>query len=653
MSLFDVNETFLRQCFIGLDLPYGELSDQLNLDLAHMHLLSDCYKQWQSYDLPDQFWLYLLLLVDEVNRGSSCLDRSSKRCQDWQKQFNLPDWQTLRIPTEHLTITEQPVLVDEGPYLFFEKYYRAEQTLQQQIKVQRQDYQGQVYTPATVQDILGPVLNSLVYPLNREQIQAVITGLLQPFSLVSGGPGTGKTTMVVTLLRCLHALGVAVDDMALAAPTGRAAYRMSESVQFGLTQGVHSTAVECSAPLRSLEAQTMHRLIGKSHRFNQRNRYHDGHRLPYKVIVIDEVSMVDLQLMTELLAAVAQDCRVILVGDQFQLPSVESGAVLADLMPPQSHRLTLSESFASQLTTLMTPYVDTPIDFNTAENNQSGLLLDTCTVLRQSHRSTRAIQAVSEYVRLGDADGFFQHPNLSRLGPQNSADLSPDHGVFWLPAVPDSYAALAIFWHWFKHHIDLPSYHKNLQSCLYFKSADLSLYQSQLEALFALINQQQILTLINRGGTGQEVINQYICKQLKHHWQIPAGQRYFHGQVVMMRHNDYDRQLFNGDVGVILESDNGWQAVFPGQGSYRAFALPLLSELSTAFAITVHKSQGSEYRHVLITLPADKNNRLLSREIIYTGMTRAKSSVLLYGDQAVLTNAIKNHSERQSGLQFW
>ena len=121
----------------------------------------------------------------------------------------------------------------------------------------------------------------------------------------------------------------------------------------------------------------------------------------------------------------------------------------------------------------------------------------------------------------------------------------------------------------------------------------------------------------------------------------------------MVRHNDYDKQLFNGDTGVVMHADTGWQVVFPGGGGYRSFALSLLPAVSTAFAITVHKSQGSEYRHVLLPLPDDINNPLLSREMIYTGMTRAKASVMISGQQTVLSQAIRQHSERQSGLQFW
>ncbi|KAA3641862.1 MAG: exodeoxyribonuclease V subunit alpha, partial [Proteobacteria bacterium] len=145
----------------------------------------------------------------------------------------------------------------------------------------------------------------------------------------------------------------------------------------------------------------------------------------------------------------------------------------------------------------------------------------------------------------------------------------------------------------------------------------------------------------------------YIANRIQQHWQQPATGQPFNGQVVMMQRNDYDKQLFNGDIGVLLQAQEGWQVVFPGAGGYRCFAVILLPELVSAFAITVHKSQGSEYQHVLMPLPNDTGNRLLSREIIYTGITRAKSSVLIYGQKAVLSQAIKNHNERQSGLQFW
>jgi exodeoxyribonuclease V alpha subunit len=653
MSLFDINKLFLQQCLPGLEVDYDLLVEQLNLDLSHLQLLNDCYQSWQQQSLPAEFWVYALLLVDEINRGSSCLDRSSKRFQHHQQQFNLTDWQDLDIDLAELNLAEQPVLINHNNCLFFEKYHDAEQRLQQQIGSLIHDYQGQRYQSTDIKQALQNTLKNLQYPLNKEQIQAVITGLIQPFSLVSGGPGTGKTTMVVSLLRCLQALGVDPDDMALAAPTGRAAYRMTESLQFGLHEGLNNLSDEVSSPLMALEAHTIHRLIGKSHRFNQVNRYHSQHKLPYKVIVIDEVSMVDLQLMTELLDTVAHDCRLILVGDQFQLPSVESGAVLADLMPPQGHNVLLSRDFATVLAELMAPYVeDIPQLTAETDDNQSSLLIDTCTILSQSHRSIQSIQNISEYVRLGDADGFFNAPDLIKL-PHNVHYDSTQEGVTWMPQHNHASTGLALIWDWFKQHSELDQYHQSLQSCLNFNVQTIDAYQANLDSIFYYVNQQQILTLMNTGSAGQELINSYLCQQLKQRWQINVGQSHFHGQAVMMRRNDYDKQLFNGDVGVVLQADEGWQAVFPGQAGYRSFALALLPELSTAFAMTVHKSQGSEYRHVMMPLPGHIDNRLLSREIIYTGMTRAKSSVFIYGDQAVLNKAIKSHSERQSGLQFW
>jgi exodeoxyribonuclease V alpha subunit len=653
MSIFDINSSFLQQCLPGLEVDAGQLTEQLNLDLAHLQLLRDCYQSWQNPEIPNQFWLYALLLVDEINRGSSCLDMSSKRFQDHKTEFRLMDWHDLKLNLSDLKLADHPVFVFQDSCLFFEKYHNAEQLLQQQIKSLIHEYQGQRYQITNIKQALKAALKNQVYPLNQEQIQAVITGLIQPISLVSGGPGTGKTTLVVTLLRCFQALGMEPEDMALAAPTGRAAYRMTESIQSGLNEGLKPPTDTSLSDLTAIEAQTIHRLIGKSHRFNQTNRYHNKHKLPHKVIVIDEVSMVDLQLMTELLAAVAQDCRLILVGDQFQLPSVESGAVLADLMPPQNHKLTLSREFATVLKELMTPYLDGPVNLMTdMEKQPSGLLADKCTILNQSHRSIETIQNISECVRLGDSDGFFKHPNLIRL-PRDKGIKSIQNGVMWLSQDHHATAGLALIWEWFKQHIELKKYRASLQPCLQFNAQDIDSYQTHLDRVFEHINQQQILTLVNQGFAGQEVINRYLCQQIKQNWQIEVGAGHFHGQVVMMRRNDYDKQLFNGDVGVILNAGEGWQVVFPGQGRYRSFDLPLLPELTSAFAITVHKSQGSEYRHVLMPLPADSDNRLLSREIIYTGMTRAKASVVIYGSQDVLEKAIKSHSERQSGLQFW
>lgn len=649
MSLFDVNKAFIQQRLPELGADYTLLADTLNLDPAHMQLLADCYRHWREQSVPTGFWLYALLLVDEVNRGSSCLDLSAERFQRHRQLFNLPDWQTLAPELEQLTLSAQPVFVYHDGRLYFEKYHRAEQLLQQQIQTLTGDFAGQQFPTEAVKKVLSTVISTLEYPLNPEQIQAVITALVQSFSLVSGGPGTGKTTMLATVLRCFQLLGLSADDMALAAPTGRAAYRMTESLRLGLPADENDE----TAALAVLEAQTIHRLIGKSPRFNQSNRYHSHHPLPHKLIIIDEASMVDLQLMTELLAAVAADCRLILVGDQFQLPSVESGAVLADLMPPAGHHMRKSQPFAAVLAELMAPFVDkSPVVTPETDDQPSGLLQDNCTVLTQSHRSVAAIQNISEHVRQGDNDGFFNHPALI-TAERDTAHESVQSGVVWRPQDSDAMNGLKFIWSWFKQHIDLDAYHQQLADFETPESNVMVTQHNRLDRLFEHINRQQILTLVNRGRAGQETINRYLCQQIKQHWNLSEQADYFHGQVVMVRHNDYDKQLFNGDTGVVMHADTGWQVVFPGVGGYRSFALSLLPAVSTAFAITVHKSQGSEYRHVLLPLPDDINNPLLSREMIYTGMTRAKASVMISGQQTVLSQAIRQHSERQSGLQFW
>lgn len=654
MNLFEINPSFLEKRLPNLDLDYAKLVTTLNLDLAHLQLINDCYQHWRKFDLSEDFWLYMLLLVDEINRGSSCLDLSSHRFRQHQNLFNLPDFSDLEMVLSQLTLADNPVIIHHQDYLYFEKYFYAEQTLYRQIDALINNYQGSHYNQSAIQAVLKSVLQTLSYPLNKEQIQAVITGLIKSFSLVSGGPGTGKTTIVTSLLRCLNLLGVSVQDMALAAPTGRAAYRMTESLQLGINQALtnrQSKAVD----LEQLEAQTIHRLIGKTTRFNQSNRYHENHKLPFKVIVIDEVSMVDLQLMTELLAAVDRDCRLILVGDQFQLPSVESGAVLADLMPPANRSLSLSPQFAKLISELMAPYVNSKKEVKSStEDEHQGLLVDSCTVLKQSHRSIEAIQNLSECVRVGDAAGFFSHPDLITFEHVGDTVLQRAQGVIWLSSQQDTKnSGLDVIWRWFNHHINLKQYKQVLAQCQHFKDQDINQHRSHLDSIFQHIYNQQILTLLNQGVAGQQIINQYICQQIKQQWHIDLTQNHFHGQVVMMRHNDYDKQLFNGDVGVLLDADDGWRAVFPGTTGYRSFLLPLLSELATAFAITVHKSQGSEYQHVLMPMPGDINNRLLTREIVYTGMTRAKSSVVIYGTQAILSKAIESYSERHSGLQFW
>lgn len=665
---FEVNEKLLQRNFPGLNWDKRRIVERLQLDVGHVQLLRDCYLAWQPLHLPVDFWLYLLLLVDEINQGSSCLDMASDRFKEHQGIFDLKDFSGLKVAPESLQLRGKQIVVQDNCYLYFEKYHRAEQQLSRQLQHLIHNDSGTKYPTDSIQAVIEPIKNSLQYQLNPEQVQAIITGLLQPFSIISGGPGTGKTTIMTSLLRSLLALGVAPQSIALAAPTGRAAYRMTESLRLGLQQDVKNgyELTENEAALLAIEGQTIHRLIGiksflKPGDRETQNRFNKFQKLPFKVVVIDEVSMVDLFIMTQLLSAIDDDCRLIFLGDQFQLPSVESGAVLAELMPPLTHgKVPVSSTFADTLIKLMDAGSNDIVNFkkDMQITDKNTLLLDTATVLTHSHRNTPVIKKLSEYVRLGQADAFINSDKLIKVSDLNDSQLQRSlglkAGVTWLTAQPDSVPWMQFVWRWFKGCINLADYFSLLESLHDFDFEAIDQQDPILDKVFECIENQRILTTVNSGLNGQLAINQHICQQLKSILNLPANQIHFHGEVIMIRRNNYQKQLYNGDIGILLMSkDNQLRAVFSHFNGYRSYGLSVLPEFSTAFAMTVHKSQGSEYTHVLMPMPETSDSRLLSREILYTGMTRAKQSVVLHASQAVLTAAIKNQSDRHSGLQFW
>ncbi len=209
---------------------------------------------------------------------------------------------------------------------------------------------------------------------------------------------------------------------------------------------------------------------------------------------------------------------------------------------------------------------------------------------------------------------------------------------------------------WIKYHYfnQLTAFKTLLSELIELDESELSQYQTQLDQVFAVINSNRILTLVNETSVGSLQINAEIVELMKQQLGVLGVQNRFHGSVIMMGQNNAALDLFNGDVAILLATSQGQlRAVMPHKGGYRSHSIHVLPRFSSAYAITVHKSQGSEFNHVLMPLPQDEKHRLLTREIIYTGMTRAKQSVGIYAQQAALNSAIKRQTSRHSGLRFW
>jgi exodeoxyribonuclease V alpha subunit len=463
---------------------------------------------------------------------------------------------------------------------------------------------------AVAGDALVPLFRTLFpNPHDDDQARAAAAALVRPLLLITGGPGTGKTSTIARVLLLLaaqaRAAGAAAPRIALAAPTGRAAERMADSLRRALdTLPAHALDQALRAALPQ-QASTLHRLLGPipdSPRF----RFGGDAPLPVDVVIVDEASMVDLPLMCKLVEAVPDGARLILLGDRDQLPSVEAGDVLAAIDDRADDRAALPAALADWLG------VAVPVDDADAAPRAQRVHL------RRGYRQARTLDLapLADAVRRGDADAALA---LLREGTLAGVAFHPDLADPLQGATRDRLLAP-----W-----------RELQAC-----------ESPVEAL-RLAGHQRLLTALREGPQGARALNARIEESLAGARRAP----YFHGRLLLIAENSARHGLFNGDIGVCLrDADGGTDAWFDdGAGGVRRFPPSALPAHDSAFAMTVHKAQGSEFDQVWLLLPR-RDARPLSRELLYTALTRAREAVHLCAGDAVLRAALNRRVRRIGGL---
>jgi exodeoxyribonuclease V alpha subunit len=496
----------------------------------------------------------------------------------------------------------KPLVLDADGRLYLHRYWNYETLVAEGIR-------SRLAPSAHVSGAFPGVPGGLDALLDRyfgaddkpsEQRLAVQTALSGRFTVISGGPGTGKTyTIAVFVAALLEAMGHFSPRIALAAPTGKAAIRLQEALLAARTK------LPCPSHLLErlpTTASTLHRLLGSQPGSNA-FRHDAANPLPYDLIIIDEASMVDLALMAKLFQACRPATRVVLVGDMDQLASVEAGAVLGDICDGIRGGTAQGASIKVE-----------------ANRSLAGCIVP----LRKSYRfrDGTGMTALNEALNAGDATGAL--------------------GLLSL----DSAHALT--------RRALPSASRLADELLgpvgqHFK-AILSATKP-LEALQAL-GESRILCALRRGPFGTEAINQGLERALREDGQITSPTPFYPGRPILILKNDYSLRLFNGDVGLVWpHPDTGELRVWflDPEGNVRDFAPGRLPEHETVFAMTVHKSQGSEFNEVLLILP-DRDSPVLTRELIYTGVTRARRRIELWLHEPTFHLALARRTERTSGL---
>ncbi|MBI5013917.1 MAG: exodeoxyribonuclease V subunit alpha [Deltaproteobacteria bacterium] len=457
---------------------------------------------------------------------------------------------------------------------------------------------------------------------DAQKLAAAVT-LMKSLCVLSGGPGTGKTTTVVRILALLQEqAGDRPLRVALAAPTGKAAARLQEAVR-GARAGLPcAEAVRRAIPE---EASTLHRLLG-SRPGSPEFRHGRENPLPHDVVVVDEVSMVDLALMAKLTRALRPEARLILLGDRDQLASVEAGAVLGDLCDTgRDHGY--SEGFARTLEELTGKAVGGTGTGNRERGTGNARLRDCLALLRWSYRfgGSGGIGAASRAVNEGRSDDA-----LSALSVGGQVGQ-----VGWRPAPTPAGLAAAL------EERVTEAFGPGL------RAADPS------EA-FRSFARFRILCGRREGPYGVAAVNRAVENGLSRRGLLEPGREWYAGRPVLVTRNDYGLRLYNGDVGLALPDAGAGGALrvffVAADGGVRRLAPLRLPACETAYAMTVHRSQGSEFEEVLLLLGAHPS-RVLTRELVYTGLTRARSRVEVWGTEEVLRAAVRARTRRASGLR--
>jgi exodeoxyribonuclease V alpha subunit len=538
----DIDRHFAR--FIN-DFGEGELpaiaAAMLSRNIRHGHICLDLVKGPVHFDEPLPVFIW-------------------PKLETWEKAFTKN--RAIGGPTDG-----RPLVLDNAGRLYLRRYWEYEKALADAILLRCDSH-----TPA------APRTGDL-------QELAIETALARRFVVISGGPGTGKTTTVLKILeRMLSQPGGENLRIALAAPTGKAAARLQETLLAGGAKGVPQDRLPKSA-------STLHRLLG-SRRNSVYFRHNAKNPLPVDLVVVDEASMVPLTMMAKLFAALPHRANVILLGDRDQLSSVEPGAVLGDIARAASEPGPLQGSLVV-------------LDKNYRFGNESNIFA-LCNAVREGEIE-RALKILNSGERPDVISGRTPPPLqvTERLRQRVIAGYSA-----YLRA-PDPAEALKEF------------------------------------------KKFRVLCALRTGPYGVESLNRTIEKILREEQMVTGTQNTYAGMPILITQNDYQLRLYNGDIGILLpDPTNGsLLAWFIGEdGGIRRVPPARLPDYEPAFVMTVHKSQGSEFDNVLLILP-DKESPVLTRELIYTGLTRARSRVEIWFQESVLRAAIARTIQRGSGLR--
>lgn len=592
-----------------------------------MHTINDVHQQFAEYFEIPALKPYAYLLSRKLSEGHICLhlDKPVEVTGDLPVFCeNMPagTGPLQRIPLVSKDGSDQQPFVLYGERLYLQRYFRYETSFLRRIRqflaTEEAAMQERLLALETNRTFITGLFASNTAPVEEGsdpadwQLAAAITGVLNNFTIITGGPGTGKTTTVARILAILYHLDPQLK-VALAAPTGKAAARMAES----LRNTKLPVSDDITAKFQELSPSTIHRLL-KPKKDSPYFVFDAANPLNYDVVIVDECSMIDVALFAKLLAAIGQGTRIILLGDKDQLASVEAGSLFGDLCQAQdtlnlfsAERLALINSFITdpqrQLPAAqITGYTGHPLFQHLVE-------------LRRSHRFTgqKGIGKFSKAI-IGNNQEILSGFLIPGADEQVVIDQLYTEDLF--ERFVSGYSSFIV--------------------------------EKDIREALKKMNDLRVLCAIRDSDEGLYNINRAIEKILHDKRLIRVNTAFYENRPIILTRNYYEHGLFNGDTGIIRYDEDGTLMAWfeDSNGDLKAVLPGYLTEAETVFAMTIHKSQGSEFREVLVILPKTADIPILTRELLYTGVTRAKQKVYVQATADVLMQTAARFVERASGI---
>ncbi|MDB4835280.1 exodeoxyribonuclease V subunit alpha [Cyclobacteriaceae bacterium] len=555
--------------------------------------------------------LFVQSLIYEVSKklekGHFCIDINEFPFLD--SPFEQSTLESIESDTIGSSLKDASPFVLNQDKLYLHRYFYYETQLLERIKAFRA-----VKSPSDLSNFLLVQKGAIrdMFEVDKYgmswQLVALIISFKSNFSIISGGPGTGKTTTVAKILNFAYQYNPNLS-VALVAPTGKAASRLNESLQeskvkIGLAEDVKSKFDQVSA-------STIHRYLGFDFRNKTSFIHNKDNQVKDDLIIIDESSMVDGALMSKLLEAIPATSKVIMLGDKHQLASVEAGSVFGDLCLANTHTNIYSE-YLKESVDLLAPEWS-----NQLINGEESRFGDHVVEFQKSFRfkDNEGIGLFSKACLKGDIDQL----TLFKMPQDNTSERV---------LISEKEAEINRFYTLFE---------------AYIREKD------PLEAL-KQFSEVQILCATKKGNRGVEQFNEQVETYLSNKGLLKLRKGgFYHNQPIMITQNMDDLELYNGDIGLVRETEGALKAYFVINSELKVIDVNMLNNAQTVFAMSIHKSQGSEFNHVMIVFP-ETTNELLSRELLYTGVTRAKKQALVVVNEQVLTTMVERTVARASGI---